>query len=111
MQPALRWHREPSRFSPPTSSITSSSCARFDPLPAGAYFGISESTDQLPNETRIAFWASDRAEVDRVTAAVAAAGAKDVRGPQEMPYGPGYYAAYFTDPAGNRFEVYHRPPL
>ena len=27
---------------------------------------------------------------------------KDVSGPKEMPYGPGYYAAYFTDPAGNR---------
>ena len=64
----------------------------------------------MPSETRIAFWASDRAEVDRVTAAVAAAGAKDLSGPKEMPYGPGYYAAYFTDPAGNRFEVYHRPP-
>jgi hypothetical protein len=27
-----------------------------------------------------------------------------------MPYGPGYYAAFFTDPSGNRFEVYVRPP-
>ena len=84
--------------------------ATTDPLPAGAYFGITESADHLPGETRIAFWASDRAEVERVTGAVAAAGAKDVRGPKEMPYGPGYYAAYFTDPAGNRFEIYHRPP-
>ena len=84
--------------------------ATTDPLPAGAYFGITESADHLPSETRIAFWASDRSEVERVTGAVAAAGAKDVRGPKEMPYGPGYYAAYFTDPAGNRFEIYHRPP-
>jgi catechol-2,3-dioxygenase len=26
-----------------------------------------------------------------------------------MPYGPGYYAAYFDDPSGNRLEVYVRP--
>ena len=26
-----------------------------------------------------------------------------------MPYGPGYYAVYFADPSGNRYEVYHRP--
>ncbi len=63
--------------------------ATTDALPAGAYFGISESADHVPNETRIAFWASDRAEVERVTEAVAAAGAKDVSGPKEMPYGAG----------------------
>ena len=37
------------------------------------------------------------------------AGAVDVSGPMEMPYGPGYYAVFFDDPSGNRFEVYHRP--
>jgi catechol 2,3-dioxygenase-like lactoylglutathione lyase family enzyme len=79
-------------------------------LPAAAYFGVTESTAHTPNENRIAFWAADRLEVERVTDAVAAAGAKDVSGPKDMPYGPGYYASYFTDPAGNRFEVYHRPP-
>jgi hypothetical protein len=26
-----------------------------------------------------------------------------------MPYGPGYYAAFFADPSGNRLEVYVRP--
>jgi len=25
-----------------------------------------------------------------------------------MPYGPDYYAIFFADPCGNRFEVYHR---
>jgi catechol-2,3-dioxygenase len=28
-----------------------------------------------------------------------------------MPYGPGYYAIFFVDPAGNRLEVYVRPPV
>jgi predicted enzyme related to lactoylglutathione lyase len=80
------------------------------PPPAAAYFGITESAEFTPNENRIAFWAADRAEVDRLAEVVAATGAA-LSGPKDMPYGPGYYAFYFTDPAGNRFEVYHRPPL
>jgi predicted enzyme related to lactoylglutathione lyase len=80
------------------------------PPPAAAYFAVTESADFTPNENRIAFWAADRAEVDRLAEAVAGTGAA-VSGPKDMPYGPGYYAAYFTDPGGNRFEVYHRPPL
>jgi predicted enzyme related to lactoylglutathione lyase len=82
------------------------------PPPGAAYIGITESPDFAPNENRIAFWAADRAEVDRLAAIVAnAAGAGAVSGPKDMPYGPGYYAVYFTDPAGNRLEIYHRPPL
>jgi catechol 2,3-dioxygenase-like lactoylglutathione lyase family enzyme len=80
------------------------------PPPAAAYFGITESERFAPNENRIAFWAADRAEVDRLAEVVAGTGA-ELSGPKDMPYGPGYYAVYFTDPAGNRFEVYHRPPL
>ena len=80
------------------------------PPPGTAYFGITESADHTPNENRIAFWAPDRTEVERVANVVADAGALDVSGPKQMPYGPGYYGVYFTDPGGNRFEVYHRPP-
>lgn len=80
-----------------------------DELPAAAYLAVTESPAHRPNENRIAFWAPDRADVDRVAAAVAAAGARELEGPELQPYGPGpYYAAYFTDPAGNRFEVYFR---
>ena len=28
---------------------------------------------------------------------------------KEMPYGPGYHAAFFDDPSGNRLEIYRRP--
>jgi predicted enzyme related to lactoylglutathione lyase len=80
------------------------------PPPGAAYIGITESADFAPNENRIAFWAADRAEVDRLAAIVADTGAA-LSGPKDMPYGPGYYAAYFTDPVGNRLEIYHRPPL
>jgi catechol 2,3-dioxygenase-like lactoylglutathione lyase family enzyme len=81
------------------------------PPPGAAYFAITESPGHTPNEIRIAFWATDRDEVERLAAVVRDAGARDVSGPRDMPYGPGYYAVYFADPSGNRFEVYHRPPL
>ncbi len=77
-------------------------------LPATAYFAFVESREHAPNENRIAFRASGRAEVDRVAALVAEAGATELSGPKEMPYGPDYYAVFFADPSGNRFEVYHR---
>ncbi len=79
-----------------------------DALAAAAYFGIVESADHIPTANRIAFWAADTAEVDRIAAVVAAAGGREVSGPKRMPYGPDYYAVYFCDPSGNRFEVYHR---
>lgn len=47
-------------------------------------------------------------EVDRVAGIAQEAGAT-LSGPKEMPYGPGYYAAYFDDPSGNHLEVYVRP--
>ena len=78
-------------------------------LPETQYFGITESRAHVPNDSRIAFWAPSAAEVDRLAAVVSEAGAVDVSGPKEMPYGPGYYGLYFDDPSGNRFEIYHRP--
>ena len=46
------------------------------------------------------------ADVDRVTAAAVAAGARNVEGPE--PYdedSPEYYASFFEDADGNRWEV------
>ena len=83
--------------------------ATTEPLPATAYFGITESAGHSPNENRIAFWVGSRADVERVAQVASTAGADELSGPKEMPYGPGYYAVYFADPSGNRFEVYYRP--
>jgi catechol 2,3-dioxygenase-like lactoylglutathione lyase family enzyme len=79
-----------------------------DAPPATAYFAIVESAEHVPNENRIAFWAADAAEVDRIAALVEGAGGREISGPKRMPYGPDYYALYFSDPCGNRFEIYHR---
>lgn len=77
-------------------------------LPSAAYFAIVESPGHVANESRIAFWVSEPAEVDRLAAVVGAAGA-ELSGPKRMPYGPDYYAVFFADPSGNRLEIYHRP--
>jgi len=84
--------------------------AAADPLPATAFFAITESPEHVPNENRIAFWVASREEVERLAVVAREAGALDLSGPKEMPYGPGYYAVFFADPAGNRLEVYFRPP-
>ena len=78
--------------------------------PGAAYLGIVESAGCRPGESRIAFWTESAAEVDRLAAVAADAGAADVSGPKEMPYSPGYYAVFFADPTGNLLEIYHRPP-
>jgi len=60
----------------------------------------------VANENRIAFWAESNGEVDRLAGFALNAGARNVEGP--MLYEPGYYAVFFEDPCGNRFEVCHR---
>jgi catechol 2,3-dioxygenase-like lactoylglutathione lyase family enzyme len=81
-----------------------------DPLPGTGYFAVTESAEHTANENRIAFSVASREDVERVASIAREAGALDLSGPKEMPYGPGYYAAFFADPSGNRLEVYVRPP-
>ena len=70
------------------------------------FFGLNPSPDHRPGETRIAFWAETRSDVDRIADAVRLAGARSVEGPELCEeYGPTYYAVFFEDPGGNRFEV------
>lgn len=70
------------------------------------FFGFIEDPEHRPNESRIAFWADSRTEVDRVTEVVRRAGGLNLEGPQVWPeYSPGYYALFFEDPSGNKLEV------
>ncbi len=73
------------------------------------FFGVTESEGHVPNENRVAFWAASVEDVDRIAKVAEDAGARDMEGP--LPYEPGYYAAFFRDPCGNRFEVCHRVRL
>lgn len=70
-----------------------------------------QSADHWPGATRIAFAASSRAEVDRLSAIARSAGAMAFEEPQLITeYGPYYYAAFFEDAEGNRLEIACRRP-
>ena len=71
------------------------------------FFGITEATLHQANACRIAFWAEDTAEVDRLAETARRAGARKMEGPG-YDEGPGYYAVFFEDPSGNRLEICHR---
>jgi predicted enzyme related to lactoylglutathione lyase len=72
------------------------------------FFGVTECPGHVPNQNRVAFYAETRGEVDRLAAVATEAGARRIDGP--MSYETGYYAVFFEDPCGNRFEVCHRWP-
>ncbi len=70
------------------------------------FFGFTEDLQHQPNGTRIAFWAESRSEVDQFAGIVRAAGGLNLEGPELCrEYSPGYYALFFEDPDGNKFEI------
>jgi len=78
-------------------------------LPAAPYVGVTERPGHVANDNRVAFWVASPAEVDRVGAVARDAGAEIESGPRPCPeYDPSYYAVFFRDPSGNRFEMYFR---
>lgn len=70
------------------------------------FFGIHTHRAHVANKSRIAFAAESRAEVDRVAAAVRRAGARNMQGPDVCKgYRQPYYAVFFEDADGNKFEI------
>ena len=76
------------------------------------FFGFTEDRQHQPNESRIAFWAESRVEVDRLAEVVRRAGGLNLEGPALWrEYSPGYYAVFFEDPSGNKLEICCRKSL
>ena len=72
------------------------------------FFNIFEDPDARPTATRIAFAAPSVAFVDEVADVVRRNGGKNIEGPQFFEqHHPTFYATFFEDPLGNRFEVCH----
>jgi len=77
-------------------------------LPSVAYFAITEDPDHQPNANTIGFWAEGPLDVDRLAKLVEESGGTITSAPQKFPISPSYYAFFFEDPSGNRFEVTYR---
>lgn len=73
---------------------------------AEPFIWLVQDPTHEPSATRVAFAASSRAEVDRLAEVARSAGARAFEGPQLLAeYGANYYAAFFEDAEGNRFEI------
>jgi catechol-2,3-dioxygenase len=79
---------------------------RPDETGAEPFLWLIEEPGHLPAETRVAFAAPTRADVDRLSQIAREAGARAFEAPQLVTdYGPTYYAAFFEDPEGNKLEI------
>ena len=69
-------------------------------------FALLEDRAHRPNGTRVAFGAAAPQDVDRIAERLREAGAQRAEGPEFCPeIGPNYYAFFFEDAEGNKFEV------
>jgi glyoxylase I family protein len=62
-----------------------------------------------PGFNHLAFTAKDRSDVEKLHALLKEMGATILDAPAEYPYSPGYFAVYFADPEGLKFEFAHAP--
>jgi glyoxylase I family protein len=63
-----------------------------------------------PGFNHMAFRAEDRSDVERMYELLKKMGATILDAPAEYPYSPGYFAVYFADPDGLKFEFAYAPP-
>ena len=84
-------------------------CVYFEAVgqhPKPEFIALIEDRAHVSHGTRLAFWRDTQEEVDAFAALLPNCGAKNIEGPDFCPeYTPTYYAVYFEDPCGNRFEV------
>jgi glyoxylase I family protein len=62
-----------------------------------------------PGFNHMAFYAEDRADIEAMHNLLKEIGAQILDPPAEYPYSPGYFAVYFTDPDGLKFEFAYIP--
>jgi glyoxylase I family protein len=62
-----------------------------------------------PGFNHLAFTAKDRSDIEKLYALLKEMGATILDAPAEYPYSPGYFAVYFTDPDGLKFEFAYAP--
>jgi glyoxylase I family protein len=62
-----------------------------------------------PGFNHMAFYAEDRADIEAMHNLLQEIGAPILDPPAEYPYSPGYFAVYFNDPDGLKFEFAYVP--
>jgi glyoxylase I family protein len=62
-----------------------------------------------PGFNHLAFTAENRSDVEKLYEFLMEMGATILDAPWEYPYSPGYFAVYFADPDGLKFEFAHAP--
>ncbi|HET7813856.1 MAG TPA: VOC family protein [Candidatus Baltobacteraceae bacterium] len=73
---------------------------------AEPFLWVVEDPQHRPGESRIAFAAPTRDEVDRLSEIARKANAGAFEAPALIEeYGPKYYASFFEDADGNKFEI------
>ena len=73
------------------------------------FIALNEEPGHRGNANRFAFRADSDEEVDRLAAIIRQAGALNVEGPEYChEYTPGYYAVFFEDGDGNKWEICNR---
>jgi len=70
------------------------------------FIQVDEMPGHRGNANRFAFWADTEEEVNRLGGILRDAGAQVLEGPEYChDYTPGYYAVFFEDADGNKWEV------
>ncbi len=62
-----------------------------------------------PGLNHLAFTAENRSDVEKMHELLKEIGATVLNAPAGYPYSPGYFAVYFSDPDGLKFEFAHAP--
>jgi catechol 2,3-dioxygenase-like lactoylglutathione lyase family enzyme len=74
--------------------------------PKPPFVHLEEVPDHRGNANRIAFWMDTEEEVNVAATTVRAAGGHAIEGPEYChDYSPGYYAVFFEDMDGNKWEI------
>jgi glyoxylase I family protein len=77
--------------------------------PSKGEFANREHDRNAPGLNHIAFSAEDRSDVERRHEPLKEMGAIVLDPPEQYPYSLGYYAVYFLDPDGLKFEFAYAP--
>ena len=77
--------------------------------PSKGDFAHRPHNRNAPGFNHMAFYAEDRSDIDTMYNLLKEIGAQVLDPPAEYPYSPGYFAVYFTDPDGLKFEFAYVP--